>query len=157
MSDVMHLSPSRHSLVRRWSGRRGGIALVQLVAAVLALGCGGATAPRVYQQLTLVGMDGGPLPAVVVRDPTRVIYVVEASITLNDDGTWQSRTALRETVGETTTEREERAAGTYAMSGTSLTLFGPQREILLSGARAASGLEYTLEGEHVYAYAIGSR
>ncbi|HVE79521.1 MAG TPA: lipocalin family protein [Gemmatimonadaceae bacterium] len=102
--------------------------VVPMLASLALGGCGGgggddATGPaEVAGVYDLVSVNGRTLPAVAIEIEGYRLELLSSELTLQAGGTYSETTQLRETEDGTTTDSPFSTTGTYAVSGSRITL-----------------------------------
>ncbi len=121
---------------------------------VLAAACGDddgptATIDSVAGTYTLRTVNGASVPAVAETTPVR-LEILSGSVTLNADRSFTNLLQIRTTDAGTVSTREVRLAGTYTLSGATLTLTDPAQGQIR--APVADGAITVSDGDVTFVY-----
>jgi hypothetical protein len=103
--------------------KRRHLILSALVA--FAVACGDATtgpSDEVVGTYTLRTVNGGSLPFTLVNSGSARIELLSSSVTLRQNSTFSAVLTVRQTVGTLVTTQSDSSNGTWARSGSTLTL-----------------------------------
>lgn len=115
---------------RPHSGARyGGRSLALLLAATIAIACGGDTASGPNASpvggFLLASFNGKPLPATVFQDTGFLDVLKAGTLTLSGDGTYRSTISVDETIDGNLSTYVDSGSGKWSQSGSVMQFVGP--------------------------------